>query len=78
MKALTFEELKRLIKEWSDIETENVTEDTELDALGFESKALATLLIVIQEDYGLEVEPSDLAEIRTVGDLYRVFLVKAP
>lgn len=77
MAAPSIEDLKDLLQLWSDVDTENVLADTELDALGIESKGLASLLMDIQQQFGMEIEPDDLLQLRTFGDLVQLVQNKA-
>ena len=47
---------------------EEVNRDAELTALDIDSLDLAELSQIIEEQFGVELTSSDVAEIRTVGD----------
>lgn len=48
---------------------EDVTAATVIREIGFDSLAILDLVYDIQQDFGLEFPPEELAKIRTVGEL---------
>jgi acyl carrier protein len=52
-----------------------ITEDTPIETLGFDSLSILDLIYDLQQDFGLEFEPEELAGVRSVGNLVD-FLVK--
>ncbi len=49
-------------------DAEQITRDAELEELDIDSLDLAELSQIIEEQFGVELTGSDVAEIRTVGD----------
>lgn len=54
---------------------DTVTEETEIETLGFDSLSILDLIYDLQQDFGLEFEPEELVGVRTVGSLVD-FLVR--
>jgi acyl carrier protein len=48
---------------------DGVTSDTVIRDIGFDSLAILDLVYDIQQDFGLEFQPEELAKLRTVGEL---------
>ncbi|MEO8217376.1 MAG: acyl carrier protein [Acidobacteriota bacterium] len=53
-----------------------VSSETELSALSVDSFALVELLVRLQEEMQVRVFQEDLREVKTVGDLERVFAAR--
>jgi len=49
-------------------DADQINRDAELEALDIDSLDLAELSQIIEEQFGVELTSSDVAEIRTVGD----------
>ena len=49
-------------------DADQINRDAELEALDIDSLDLAELSQIIEEQFGVELSSSDVAEIRTVGD----------
>ena len=52
-----------------EIDLEAVTEDTEIETLGFDSLSILDLVYEIQHAFGLELQAEDMMNIRTVRQL---------
>lgn len=65
-----FEELKSKIAETLNIDVEKITEDSRLiEDLKADSMDVATLLIELESEYGIEIEEDDLDTLKTVKDI---------
>lgn len=65
-----FEELKGKIAETLNIDAEKITEDSRLiEDLKADSMDVATLLIELEGEYGIEIEEDDLDSLKTVKDV---------
>lgn len=53
----------------SQVVWDNVTEETAIETLGFDSLSILDLVYDLQQDFGVEFEPEELAGMRTVGQL---------
>jgi len=51
------------------LDWDTITEETAIATLGFDSLSILDLLYDVQQDFGLEFEPEELAGVRTVGNL---------
>jgi acyl carrier protein len=64
------EKLTELIKEHSDMEIDEVTEDSLLIAdMGVDSIVMFEIIDALEEEYNIEIPDSKLEKLRTVGDL---------
>ena len=53
----------------SEIEWASVTDDTTIESLGFDSLTILDLLFDMEESFGLQVEASEILEVKTVGQM---------
>jgi acyl carrier protein len=51
------------------IDTDNLTEDTTIGELGFDSLSVLDLVYDVQQAFGLDFEIQDLVAVNTVGEL---------
>lgn len=64
------ENLKKLISENLEINTDNVTEESSFkDDLGIDSLDLFELVMAMEEEFGVEIPSEDLENMSTVGDV---------
>jgi acyl carrier protein len=65
-----FEEVKNQIAELLGIEAEKITRESNLITdLRADSMDIATLLLEVEEGYGIEIDENDLENLKTVGDI---------
>ena len=65
-----FEELKGKIADVLNIEADKISEDSRLiEDLKADSMDVATLLIELESEYGIEIEEEDLDNLKTVKDI---------
>lgn len=65
-----FEELKGRIAEVLNIDAGKITEDSRLiEDLKADSMDVATLLIELEGEYGIEIDEDDLDTLKTVKDI---------
>ena len=55
---------------------ETVSTDTEIGTLGFDSLSILDLVYDIQVEFGLDFDPEEIVEVRTVGEL-AAFLLRS-
>jgi acyl carrier protein len=58
-------------------DADQINRDAELEALDIDSLDLAELSQIIEEQFGVELTSSDVAEIRTVGDAIDIVAERA-
>jgi acyl carrier protein len=71
MAAPSSEQIEKVITEslvTFGADADQISRDAELEALDIDSLDLAELSQIIEEQFGVELTSSDVAEIRTVGD----------
>jgi acyl carrier protein len=71
MAAPSSEQIEKVITEslvTFGADADQINRDAELEALDIDSLDLAELSQIIEEQFGVELTSSDVAEIRTVGD----------
>jgi len=60
------------------VDWEAVTEQTAIGTLGFDSLSILDLIYDLQQDFGLDFEPEELAGVRTIGQLVDFLVAKTP
>ena len=64
------EKIVEIIKEQLNIDDVEITEETSFkDDLGVDSLDLLELVMAFEEEYDIELQPEELEEIHTVGDV---------
>ena len=64
-----FEELKEMICEYVDVEPGEIREDSRfVEDLGFNSYDFMSMVGELEDEFDIEVEERQVAEIRTVGE----------
>jgi acyl carrier protein len=53
----------------SEIEWSAVTDDTTIESLGFDSLTILDLLFEMEDALGVQVEASEILEVKTVGQM---------
>lgn len=67
-----FEEVKNQIAELLGIDASTITENSDLIAdLKADSMDIATLLLEVEENYGIEIEEDEMENLKTVGDIVK-------
>lgn len=66
---ITVEKIKELLQENVGIEEENITLETKFSDLGIDSLDVVELLMCIEDEFNITVEPDQ--SIKTVGDLIK-------
>lgn len=66
---VTVEKIKELLQENVGIEEENITLETKFSDLGIDSLDVVELLMCIEDEFNITVEPDQ--SIKTVGDLIK-------
>ncbi len=67
-----FEEIRDQIAELLDIDSEKITEESDLITdLKADSMDIATLLLEVEEKYGIEIDEEDLDSLKSVGDIVK-------
>ncbi len=67
-----FEEVRDQIAELLGIEAATITEDSNLITdLRADSMDIATLLLEVEENHGIEIDEDELENLKTVGDIVK-------
>ena len=67
-----FEEIKNQIAELLNVEPEKITAESNLVTdLKADSMDIATLLLEVEEKYGIEISEDDMDSLQTVGDIVK-------
>ncbi len=67
-----FEDVKNQIAELLGIEADTITEESDLiKDLKADSMDIATLLLEVEENYGIEIDEDELDSLKTVGDIVK-------
>jgi acyl carrier protein len=80
MAAPSSEQIEKVITEslvTFGADADQINPDAELEALDIDSLDLAELSQIIEEQFGVELTSSDVAEIRTVGDAINLVAARA-
>ena len=64
---MILDKIKELLAEKADIDTETVTAETKFSDLGIDSLDIVELLMNIEDEFGVSIEPDE--SLATVGDL---------
>ena len=65
------------IASFGDAEVADVTSDATFEALDIDSLDLAELAQIVEEEFGVRLESSDVVEFKTVGDAVELIVAKA-
>ena len=72
-----FEEVKNQIAELLGIDASAITENSDLiQDLKADSMDIATLLLEVEENHGIEIEEDEMENLRTVGDIVKYIETK--
>ncbi len=72
-----FEEIKNQIAELLNVEPEKITAESNLVTdLKADSMDIATLLLEVEEKYGIEISEDDMDSLQTVGDIVKYLETK--
>lgn len=64
-----FEQLVEIICNYVDVEAANITEDSRfVEDLGFTSFDFMTMLGEIEDEFDVEIDQKEVANVRTVGE----------
>ncbi len=67
-----FEEVKNQIAELLGVDASTITESSDLiQDLKADSMDIATLLLEVEENYGIEIEEDEMENLKTVGDIVK-------
>ena len=67
---MVFEKITAILAEQFDVEEDQITNDTDLQAdLGADSLDVVDLVMTIEDEFEIEVPDDDIETVRTVGDL---------
>jgi acyl carrier protein len=71
MRSAVEDRLVVLISEISEVPAEDITPDTSLEDLGFDSLVLVELAMKLRKEFGVVASDEELDEVETVGALLR-------
>ena len=67
---MVIEKLKQIIAEQFGIDTDAISEDTDIVAdLGADSLDVVEMMMALEEEYGITIDDSKIADLKTVGDV---------
>ena len=66
-----------VIASFGDTPAGEVTREATFEALDIDSLDLAELAQIVEEEYGVRLESSDVAELKTVGDAVDLIVARA-
>ncbi len=68
----TTERIVRLLAERCDVRAETMTVTTRLSSLDLDSLTMLEVTLRVEQEFGAALEPEDLLQAETIGDLTRV------
>lgn len=68
------EEFLRKLEDTLELSSGDLSADTTLESIDWDSLAALTCLVMLQEDYGVVATNDDLEQIRAIGDIYNRFV----
>jgi acyl carrier protein len=71
MRSAVEDRLVVLISEISEVPAEDITPETSLEDLGFDSLVLVELAMKLRKEFGVVASDEELDEVETVGGLLR-------
>ena len=67
---MVFEKVREILAEQLDIETEEITMESQIaDDLGADSLDVVDLLMSLEDEFDVEIPDEDIENIKTVGNL---------
>ena len=64
-----FEELKEMICQYVDVDSDSITEDARfMEDLGFTSFDFMTMLGDLEDEFDVEIDQKEVINVRTVGE----------
>ena len=72
MKAEVIEKVNEFLVDEFEIDENKLTPDAHLiDDLGIESLDFVDIVVIIEKDFGFKVKREEMADVRTLNDLYQ-------
>lgn len=68
------EEFLRKLEDTLELSSGDLSADTTLESIDWDSLAALTCLVMLQEDYGIVATNDDFEQIKTIGDIYNRFV----
>ena len=66
------DKLFEILSEYSEVSPENINEQTKIvEDLGLDSFALLSMIVDIENEYGVDLQSEDLSTFKTWGDLIK-------
>ena len=66
------DKLFEILSEYSEVSPENINEQTKIvEDLGLDSFALLSMIVDIENEYGVDLQNEDLSTFKTWGDLIK-------
>ena len=66
------DKLFEILSEYSEVSPENINEQTKIvEDLGLDSFALLSMIVDIENEYGIDLQNQDLSTFKTWGDLIK-------
>lgn len=67
----TLERVKNVVAEGLNVEIDDITEESTLDALGADSLDVVELVMSIEEEFEIEIADEDAESLEKVGDIIK-------
>ena len=64
-----FEKLKEMVTQYVEVEGEITKDSRFIEDLGFDSFNVMSLVGDIEDEFDIEVDEHDVADVRTIGDI---------
>jgi len=68
------DEFLRKLEDTLELSSGDLSAETALESIDWDSLAALTCLVMLQEDYGIMATNDDFDQIRTIGDIYNRFV----
>lgn len=71
------EELREIIAEELEVESSDLTKEVILEDIeGWDSVAILTVLVILSDETGVQINPCEMANLKTFGDIEALILQK--
>ena len=71
-----FEKIREIVSEFSKVEKEKISDDTNIADLGVDSLTMIIIIIELEHIFKVRFEDEEIVEVRTIADLEENILKK--
>lgn len=71
-----FEKIREIVSEFSKVEKEKISDDTNIADLGVDSLTMIKIIIELEHIFKVRFEDEEIVEVRTIADLEENILKK--